>query len=50
MGLFTPDLYRNFAIGFAVGTLIVLGQLTVGDWQTAVPQAFAQDNPAATAP
>jgi hypothetical protein len=23
MGLFTPELYRNFAIGFAIGAVII---------------------------
>jgi len=33
MGLFKADLYRNFAIGFAVGALIVaLGSLS--DWSS----------------
>ncbi|WP_427966302.1 hypothetical protein [Altererythrobacter sp.] len=31
MGLFKADLYRNFAIGFAVGTLLV-GAMTAQDW------------------
>ena len=29
MGLFKPDLYRSFAIGFAVGAVIVLASLGV---------------------
>ena len=31
MGLFTPDLYRNFAIGFAVGAVII-GVSSVPNW------------------
>ena len=33
MGLFTPDLYRSFAIGFAVGAVII-GASTVPNWDT----------------
>ena len=32
MGLFTPDLYRNFAIGFAVGAVII-GASSVPNWE-----------------
>lgn len=32
MGLFKPDLYRNFAIGFVVGALAV-GAMTAQDWR-----------------
>lgn len=31
MTLFTSDLYRNFALGFAAGTLIV-GAFTIDQW------------------
>ncbi len=31
MTLFTPDLYRNFAIGFAAGALMV-GAATIDQW------------------
>ena len=33
MGLFKPDLYRSFAVGFAVGAVLVLASLgiNVGD-------------------
>ncbi|WFL78544.1 hypothetical protein P7228_05625 [Altererythrobacter arenosus] len=31
MGLFKPDLYRNFAIGFLVGALAV-GATSAQDW------------------
>lgn len=31
MTLFTPDLFRNFAIGFALGGLVV-GATTMGEW------------------
>ena len=46
MGLFKPDLYRNFAIGFALGALLVgvqLGPQLLGD---AIPQAQAATVPA----
>ena len=40
MSLFTPDLYRNFGIGFGVGAVAVL--LTNGsEWLAAVPQLVA---------
>ena len=32
MGLFTPDLYRNFGIGFVLGALAV-GAMTAQDWR-----------------
>ncbi len=32
MGLFKPDLYRNFAIGFVLGALAV-GYAASPDWQ-----------------
>ncbi|MBD3729896.1 MAG: hypothetical protein IE933_09340 [Sphingomonadales bacterium] len=47
MGLFKPDLYRNFAIGFAIGTLIVLANLGSGLVDKAVPSAQAQTQAAA---
>ena len=31
MTLFAPDLYRNFAIGFAAGALVV-GAATISEW------------------
>ncbi len=31
MNLFAPDLYRNFALGFAVGAVIV-GAATIDQW------------------
>ena len=33
MGLFTPDLYRSFAIGFAVG-VVIIGASAVRNWDT----------------
>ena len=41
MGLFKPDLYRNFAIGFAVGAMIVAAQVGPKLWNEAIPQAQA---------
>lgn len=35
MGLFKPDLYRSFVIGFVAGTLLV-GALTTGNWNADV--------------
>lgn len=32
MGLFKPDLYRNFAIGFVLGALAI-GYSAAPDWQ-----------------
>lgn len=42
MGLFKPDLYRNFAIGFALGALAVAVQFGTGGWSDPIPQAHAQ--------
>lgn len=43
MPLFTPDLYRNFAFGFAAGALIV-GALNFGAWSDQVsPPAQAAE-------
>ena len=42
MRLFKSDLYRNFAIGFVVGTLIVGAQAGPQIWDEIVPQAQAQ--------
>lgn len=47
MGLLKPDLYRNFAIGFAVGTLMVLAMTGVNLWDEAMPQAQAHTAQAA---
>lgn len=44
MGLFTPDLYRNFALGFLAGAVLV--GVTVADNLTA---HLAQSAQAATA-
>ncbi|MGN3974867.1 hypothetical protein [Tsuneonella sp. SYSU-LHT278] len=41
MGLFTPELYRNFAIGFALGAAIVVWQIAPNMADTLVPQAHA---------
>ncbi len=35
MGLFKPDLFRNFAIGFVIGTLAV-GAMSVQDWSAEI--------------
>lgn len=32
MSLFTPDLYRNFAIGFVLGAVAIVAQ-AAPDWQ-----------------
>lgn len=41
MGLFTPELYRNFAIGFALGAVIVVWQIAPNMAESLVPQAHA---------
>jgi hypothetical protein len=46
MRLFQPDLYRNFAIGFAVGAAIIAVQAGPGLWNEVVPQAHAATAPA----
>ena len=48
MGLFTPDLYRNFAIGFAIG-LVMIAASAVPNWNAdlaspAQAATTAQDN------
>lgn len=46
MGLFKADLYRNFAIGFVLGALLVgaqVGPELIGD---PIPQAHAATAPA----
>ena len=40
MSLFTPDLYRNFAIGFGAGAVAIL-LTNGGDFLSAVPQLVA---------
>ncbi len=40
MGLFKPDLYRSFTIGFLVGAMIVGANMATGDL-AAIPQAIA---------
>jgi hypothetical protein len=42
MRLFTSDLYRSFAAGFALGALIVGVQIGPELWDEVVPQAHAQ--------
>ncbi len=43
MTLFSPDLYRNFGIGFVLGTAIV-GAATIGEWSEAIsPPAQAAE-------
>ena len=34
MGLFKPDLYRSFAVGFAIGAVIVFSALGIQPVQT----------------
>ncbi len=41
MGLFTPDLYRNFAIGFALGAAVVVFQIAPNMADNFVSQAHA---------
>lgn len=41
MSLFTPDLARNFALGFLLGALAVSFQLAPGMWLNVVPDAVA---------
>jgi hypothetical protein len=44
MRLFAPDLYRNFAIGFVVGGLLIAGG-TIDQWgQQLESPAHAADN------
>lgn len=40
MSLFTPDLYRNFGIGFGAGAVAVL-IANGGEFLSAVPQVIA---------
>lgn len=47
MRLFNSDLYRNFAIGFVLGTLIVGAQAGPQIWDEIVPQAQAHTAAAA---
>lgn len=42
MSLFTPDLARNFAIGFMLGAVAVSFQLVPDMWQEVMPSAIAQ--------
>ena len=46
MRLFKSDLYRNFAIGFAAGALIVGVQAGPQLWDQVLPQAQAAEAPA----
>jgi len=41
MGLFKPDLYRSFAIGFALGAAVVVWQIAPDMADQIVPQAHA---------
>lgn len=41
MGLFKPDFYRSFAIGFALGTAVVFASLGGNTMDSVVPQAVA---------
>jgi hypothetical protein len=41
MKLFKPDLYRSFAIGFALGAIAVFVQLDVVADETIVSSAYA---------
>lgn len=41
MGLFKPDLYRNFAIGFALGAALVVWQIAPSMADGMIPQAHA---------
>jgi hypothetical protein len=41
MGLFKPDLYRNFAIGFALGAGLVVWQIAPGMAGKIIPEAQA---------
>jgi hypothetical protein len=50
MGLFKPDLYRHFAMGFALGALIVGVQVGPSLWDEVVPQAQAHAMPAPVVP
>lgn len=46
MGLFKADLYRNFAIGFALGAVLVGAQFGEELWADPIPQAHAATAPA----
>lgn len=46
MGLFKPDFYRSFAIGFALGAVVVFGTVS----GTSSPFADGVVPPAAAAP
>lgn len=52
MGLFKPDLYRNFAIGFALGAGLVVWQIAPGMAGKIIPEAQAAtlSAPALSAP
>ena len=41
MSLFTPDLYRNFGIGFAVGAVLVGLQAGSYHWDSIAPAIAA---------
>lgn len=46
MGLFKPDLYRSFAVGFALGAAIVVWQVAPQMAGELIPQAHAATAPA----
>ena len=41
MGLFKPDLYRSFAIGFALGAVALMVQIGPENFLPAIPEAAA---------
>ena len=41
MKLFSADLYRNFAIGFAVGATLVGAQASEANWDSIAPAIAA---------
>ncbi|MEO9461921.1 MAG: hypothetical protein ABJ242_04215 [Marinomonas sp.] len=44
MGLFKPDLYRNFVIGFLLGALVVVANASP-DWEAEFSgKAYAAEN------
>ena len=50
MTLFSPDLFRNFGIGFAIGAAIV-GAATIGEWSDEIsPPAQAAETREAPQP
>lgn len=41
MSLFQPELYRNFAIGFAAGAVLVAVQIGSAGWSHILPASLA---------